>query len=255
MKFYLGTHRPHWLGLVDVPLVVSRRTLCNRRSFPRALGPWGLDSGGFTELDTRGRWEYPAIEWAKLARRLHDEIGNVAWIAPQDWMCEPRIRERTGLSVAEHQRLTVDNYLDLCSLDIGLPWLPVLQGWEPDDYRRCVDLYGRAGVDLTACSLVGLGTVCRRQATREIGALVATLAESRLRLHGFGVKMSGLAAYGWALASSDSMAWSLDGRYTGNRCGGDHKACGNCLTFALAWRERVLRDCLSHQQPSLWAVA
>ena len=209
--FYLGTHMPHWLGKVNVPLVVSRRTLARYQTFPRATCRWGLDSGGFTELGGKrstGRWEYPADAWARFARQLYDEVGGIDWVAPQDWMCEPSVRAKTGLTVAQHQRLTVDNYLELRSFDPDLPWMPVLQGWEPDDYRRCVDLYGRAGVDLSTEPLVGLGTVCRRQATREIGALVATLAEDRLRLHGFGVKMLGLKRYGWALSSADSASWS-----------------------------------------------
>jgi hypothetical protein len=252
--FYLGTHRPHWLRLVDVPLVVSRRTLSGVRSLPRALGRWGLDSGGFTELDSRGAWEMATTEWATLAARFADEIGNLDWVAPQDWMCEPRIRERTGLTVAEHQRRTVDNYLELRALDDSLPWLPVIQGWEPGDYLRCIDLYSAAGVDLAAQPLVGLGTVCRRQHTAEIGGLVSELVGAGLRLHGFGVKISGLRDYGWALESSDSMAWSYDGRRTGNRCGGSHRSCANCLYFALAWRQRVLA-LLECQQPSLWAVA
>jgi hypothetical protein len=32
-----------------------------------------------------------------------------------DWMCEPQILAGTGLSVAEHQRLTLENFLHLPS--------------------------------------------------------------------------------------------------------------------------------------------
>jgi hypothetical protein len=48
--FFLGTHMPHWLGLLDIPLFVSHRRLGRLKTLPRALGPWALDSGGFSEL-------------------------------------------------------------------------------------------------------------------------------------------------------------------------------------------------------------
>lgn len=252
MDFWLGVHRAVWLERTDVPLFVSRRHLENRRSLPRALGPWALDSGGFTELSKHGGWDdVKPKEYAAVVRRVRGEVGNLTWAAPQDWMCEPAMLERTGLSVADHQRLTVDNFLELRTSDADLPWIPVLQGWTTDDYWRCLDLYEQAGIDLTSEPLVGLGTVCRRQDTREIAALVAGLAFSGLNLHGFGFKITGLTSTGWALASADSMAWSLDARWTGNRCGGAHKTCANCLPWALAWRESVLRR-LTAQQPAMF---
>lgn len=48
MKFYLGTHQPHWLAderFTEVPLFVSRRTLARYATMPRAVAPWSLDSG------------------------------------------------------------------------------------------------------------------------------------------------------------------------------------------------------------------
>jgi hypothetical protein len=61
-----------------------------------------------------------------------------------------------------------------------------------------------------------------------------------LRLHGFGVKTSGLAAYGSQLASADSMAWSYNGRRTRPCPVSGLTSCANCLHHALEWRRRVL---------------
>jgi len=36
-----------------------------------------------------------------------------------------------------------------------LPFVPVPQGWSRHDHLRCVELYRRAGLDLTAQPLVG----------------------------------------------------------------------------------------------------
>lgn len=252
MDFYLGTDRPLWLALTSAPLFLSRRCLENRRTLPRALGPWALDSGGFTEL-TRGGWSMPASAYAATVRRLAAGIGRMAWAAPQDWMCEPEQLVATGLTVEEHQRRTVDNLLELRQLAPEIAWVPVLQGYTAGDYWRCVELYASAGVDLVDEPLVGLGSVCRRSSTAEIAALVAELAEGGLALHGFGVKLTGLARVSWALASADSMAWSLDARWTGNRCGGPHRSCNHCLAWALEWRAAVIEVAARPQQPSLWA--
>lgn len=250
MRFYLGTHRPHWLGLTDVPLFISRRRLENRSTFPRALGPWALDSGGFTELRDGG-WSISPEQYAETVQLLSDAIGRMDWAAPQDWMCEPEQIAATGLSVEEHQHRTVENLLVLREIAPAVQWTPVLQGYTIADYWRCVGFYERAGVDLAREPLVGLGSVCRRSATGEIAALIAELAEAGFRLHGFGVKLLALRRASWSLVSADSMAWSFAGRVDGNKCGGPHKACNNCIDWAMMWRAQVLEAVDRPQQHSL----
>lgn len=252
--FYLGTHQPHWLELLDVQLFVSHRRLAGRRRLPRARTWWALDSGGFTELSMYGEWRTTPGEYVAAVRRYDEEIGHLSWVAPQDWMCEPFILAKTGLSVAEHQARTIDNYrrlrdlwwdtepgggdtfreyVDLC------PFMPVLQGWTGDDYRRHADAYYAADVRLEDCPVVGLGSVCRRQNTAAIGALVREFTPW-LALHGFGCKTSGLAAYGQHLISADSLAWSYAGRREPAGCTPSHRNEANCPRYALAWRDRVL---------------
>jgi hypothetical protein len=251
LRFYLGSHRSHWLGKVAVPLFVSHRTLAPRKSLPAASAPWALDSGGFTELGTYGGWRTSEADYVRAVRRYQDEIGWLDFAAPQDWMCEPGILAQTGLSVIDHQRRTVDNYLRL--RESGLPFIPVLQGWERDDYLRCVDLYEASGVRLGDEVRVGLGTVCRRQAMTEAERIVLSLRP--LRLHGFGMKVTGLQRYGYLLASSDSMAWSFAGRLRRPNLTPDcsRRACAHCLDYALKWRGRVLAS-LDYQQTHLEGV-
>lgn len=240
-RFYLGTHEPAWLARTWVPLFISHRRLRRQKRLPRAIGPWALDSGGFTELDRYGRWTVSPAEYATAVARYCDEIGRLEWAAPQDWMCEPRIRRETGLTVAEHQRRTVENFLELRALAPGLPWIPVLQGWTLADYHRCVELYDRAGVSLATGRLVGLGSVCRRQATDEIGAVAHSLFMRGIHLHAFGVKTSGLARFALPVVSADSMAWSLEARKQKVRLPGHrHQDCANCMEYALAWRRRLV---------------
>ncbi len=239
--FYLGTHQPGWLGRLDVPLFVSHRTLRARRRLPPARCRWALDSGGFTELALHGHWQTSPGEYAQAVARYAQQIGRLAWAAPQDWMCEPVILARTGLSIAEHQARTIDNYCLLRQLAPTLPFVPVVQGWRLGDYLACVDRYAAAGIDLAAAPLVGLGSVCRRQATGEIGAIAAELAAAGLRLHGFGVKQHGLARYADHLASADSLAWSYAARRRPALAGCTaHRNCANCPRYALAWRAQVV---------------
>jgi hypothetical protein len=238
--FYLGVPEPGWLARTDAPLFVSQRRLAGRRRLPLATCSWALDSGGFTELSLYGEWRTTPGAYVAAIWRYATEIRRLDWAAPMDWMCEPSMLARTGLTVPQHQRRTVNNLLTLRTLAPDLPIIPVLQGWTLSDYLRCLDLYAASGVDLTAEPLVGLGSVCRRQHLQTIGAIVERLASMGLRLHAFGVKVAGYDLYGHRLASLDSMAWSFRARRSAPMPGHRHRTCANCLSFALGWRAGLL---------------
>lgn len=250
-RFYLGTHMPNWLGLAGVPLFVSRARLWRRRTMPRACAPWSLDSGGFTEVTTHGGWRVDARAYASEVARYQAEIGMMDWAAPQDWMCEADALKATGLSIAKHQELTTTNFVELRSIDPSIPFVPVLQGWDADDYLRHADAYGRAGVDLSS-GIVGVGTVCRRQGTRTAVAILGRISRHipGISLHGFGFKKQGVAAASKLLASSDSLSWSYCARREEPLPGHKHKACNNCLEYALAWRASLV-DALAASDDAL----
>lgn len=242
MIFFLGTDRAHWLGEAAVPLFVSRRVLSPRRTLPQAVAPWAADCGGFSELSLHGLWTIDDKQHAKETRRFHDEIGLMQWMPCRDWMCEPWILKKTGLSIEEHQRRTVESYEELQDLAPDLPWAPVLQGWDRTDYLRHLALYQGRGHDLFSAPVVGLGSVCRRQATGAAEDLIRELSSYGLRLHGFGFKIGAFArgAHEY-LTSSDSMAWSFTARRRPPCLPGcSHSNGSHCLRYALRWRERVL---------------
>lgn len=252
MRFYLGVDHPTWLWreeLIDVPLFISHRALRGRVTpFPRARTDWALDSGGFTELSLHGKWVTGTEEYVDAIRRYQSELGRLQWASPQDWMCEPWMTEKTGLSVAAHQDLTIENFLELTDLAPELPIIPVLQGWEIADYHRHVEAYASAGVDLAAHQTVGIGSVCRRQATSQIAVIFETLEARGLSMHGFGVKSAGLTSYAHHLSSADSLAWSFWARQDAHKrkaagrpvppCG--KNTCSHCPHYALNWRSKVL---------------
>ncbi|MEU2713911.1 hypothetical protein [Streptomyces sp. NPDC007205] len=251
MRFYLTTHKRHWVRLTQVPLFLKSEHFTSAANLHPALGRYAIDSGGFTELQRYGRWTRTPRQYVQDLRRIWECVGPYDWAAPQDWMCEdliihggtagPLTFAGTHLSVREHQRRTVANFLELRSLAPDLRIAPVLQGKTVADYEHCLTLYDRAGVNLAVEPVVGLGSVCRRQSTREGAEIVTALAAHGLsNLHGFGFKTLGLGKVGHLLASSDSAAWSYHARRRPPLPGHTHKNCANCLDYALAWRTRVL---------------
>ncbi len=258
--FYLGSHMPNWLESPALPsnvnLFISHRRLAGRKSLPKARVGWALDSGGFSELSMYGEWRTSPTEYVAAVQRYDDQIGQLGWAAQQDWMCEPFMLAKTGLSIEEHQRRTVANFLELRDLWQVLdpadelrsasefcPFMPVLQGWQLADYFRCASMFADAGVNLSDHPVVGVGSVCRRQATDEIGEIFEALSSLDIAMHGFGVKKAGLRAYGRFLSSADSMAWSFEARH-GQRMDGcfGHLNCANCMPYALRWREQVIHS-------------
>lgn len=237
--FYLGTHQTGWLKTVPLPLFVSRRRLLMRIQLPRARTRWALDSGGFTELAMYGGWRTSVTQFVDQVRRIHAEVGMMDWAAPQDWMCEPEMLQKTGLTVRDHQRRTLENLVILGALAPEIPWIPVLQGYQLSDYLRHVGDYARAGIDLREEPTVGVGTLCRRSGSGEAAAILHELAGLGLRLHAFGVKTRGLVAAADWIVSADSMGWSYDARRAPPLAGCRHRSCQNCPYYARRWYESV----------------
>jgi hypothetical protein len=258
LKFFLGTHEPQWLHRHVGPFFISAIRLRRRRTdWPKAIGKWALDSGGFSELAKHGRWSIDAKQYAAEVGRWRSTIGGMEWAAIQDWMCEPIMLKKTGFSVLEHQMRTIQSYNDLRGIAPGLPWVPVLQGWEHDDYIQHFWLYQKyAGCDLTTVPLVGVGSVCRRHNTDMAENLIRELCGLGVRVHGFGFKTEGLRRCEPWLTSADSLAWSFRARKSWNHdkkklCARkDHRgSCANCYPWADEWRSKVLQG---PKQLTLW---
>lgn len=196
-------------------------------------------------MSLHGCWTFGEVQYVEETRREAGEIGMPVFAAAMDWMCEPLIREKTGKTIAEHQALTIASFLRLRDLAPDLPWMPVLQGWECDDYLDHVEQYQAAGVDLAEEPIVGVGSICRRQASSQAARIIRAIALQRIRIHAFGVKVDGIRLFGDWIESADSMAWSFVARRERvlmDGCEG-HKNCANCLRWALEWhRTRITKD-------------
>lgn len=241
-QFILGVDASsEWIRTAGVPLFISDRRLKPKKKLPKAGSEWCLDSGGYSELTINGRWTQYAPEYADRVLRYQTEMGGLRWAAIQDWMCEPWVVEKTGLTIEKHQELTIQSLIDLRKITTQINWIPVLQGWAMDDYLRHIAMYKAAGFDLTKEDVVGIGSVCRRQRMNEASTIIHRVAGQGIRLHGFGVKTTGLEKFANQLVSADSMAWSFTARRQSVRLDGcTHKKCHHCIKFALQWRQKVL---------------
>jgi hypothetical protein len=241
--FYVGMHHPHQAHRV-ARAMVSVNALRNRRSdFP--VKEWILDSGAFTTVTKHGNYTEPIDAYAEQIHRWAS-CGTLVAAVSQDWMCEPFIIERTGRSVEEHQALTIARYCELTRLVNGVAIMPVLQGYEPQQYAVHVRAYGRL---LPYGAWVGVGSVCKRNAKpAAIAAVLEAIHAERpdLRLHGFGVKLTALAdpRVRAMLYSADSMAWSFRAR----RQGGDANDWREAVTFVGEVESRSSGP----MQPALW---
>ena len=240
MFFYTGTSQSNWLWKFPENWFISDKQLRSVRKLAPALSSWALDSGGFTELSLHGAWTISPTAYAHCIRRYEAEIGKLNWAAPQDWLCTEQALARTGKTVLEHQRLTIDSVMTLRQILGSNIVIPVLQGSCPSEYLQHVDMYQRAGFSLQAEPIVGLGSVARQQDEWTAINVIRQLAYSGLKLHVFGFKKTGIAAVGDVIASSDSLSWSYEARRLQRPLPGHtHKNCASCIEYAQAWTFRL----------------
>lgn len=174
-----------------------------------------MDSGAFTEIATHGEYRESVDGYVEQIERWR-KCGNMLAAVSQDYMCEPWILEKTGLTIPEHQRLTIIRYTEIQRKTTAYI-MPVLQGFAPKDYARHIQMYGAL---LKEGMWVGVGSVCKRNGDpNAIYAVLRAIKDVRpdLLLHGFGLKTTALADGGVfdLLHTADSMAWSFAARKQG----------------------------------------
>lgn len=196
-------------------MFISINRLRNRKS-GFAVKDWIMDSGAFTTILTHGGYPESVETYAAQIKRWKGN-GNLLAAVAQDYMCEAHMLERTGLTIPEHQRLTIERYDALLACDTGVYILPVLQGYMPKEFVEHLRQYGAR---LAHGAWVGVGSVCKRNGTPggvEQVLLAIKAVRPDLRIHGFGLKITSLgsAIIRSLLHTADSMAWSFAARKSG----------------------------------------
>lgn len=213
MKFYVGLHQPSDAKHFERCMVSVNRLRDRKGDFE--VREWMMDSGAFTEITKHGGFRHDVAEYGEQVNRWA-RCGNMVAAVAQDYMCEPFALGRTGLTVADHQALTIERYVALRQVALAYV-LPVLQGFRPVDYTSHVEQYGGL---LQDGQWVGVGSVCKRNTdVAQIEDVLLSIKRTRpdLRLHGFGLKLTALRSpvVRDCLHSSDSMAWSFAARKQG----------------------------------------
>jgi hypothetical protein len=190
--FFVGWHQPvkgkSGCRHLDYCMISANRLINRRASFP--VRNWAMDSGAFTRI-TSGKGHLDTQFYAALIDRFVDN-GNLMFVVSQDYMCEPFVLNITGLTIADHQRMTIERYDELLSYSPKPYIMPVLQGYAPSDYVNHIKDYGDR---LREGAWVGVGSVCKRNSSpgQILSVLLAIKGERPdLRLHGFGVKKNSL---------------------------------------------------------------
>jgi hypothetical protein len=209
-KFYIGWHQPvngrSGCGTFERTIISVNRLLDRKSSFQ--VNEWILDSGAFTRISTN-KGHLPVEKYAGEINRW-SKNGNLVAAVVQDYMCELFILKITGLTIKQHQLMTIESYDRLINMtDIYV--MPVLQGYQINDYLYHLDLYGHR---LSFGSWVGVGSICKRNSNPgSIESILIAIKTARpdLKLHGFGIKFTVLkSSIIWDLLySADSQAHGL----------------------------------------------
>ena len=230
MRFFTGLHQPSDAKHFEAAFVSVNRLIKRKSGFK--VGDWIMDSGAFSHMLRDGD-HMPVDQYAAQIRRWKDN-GNLLAAVTQDYMCEQFILDKTGLTIRDHQKLTVERYDALLRAETGVYILPVLQGYKPQEYVEHIHMYGAR---LAQGAWVGVGSVCKRNGDpRAIEDVLIAIHKERpdLLLHGFGLKSTALKSgiVDQLLYTADSMAWSYAARIKGGN--------GNDWREARKWTSRIV---------------
>ena len=174
-----------------------------------------LDSGAFHVL---GR-KIPLNEYLKLLDRYIEFVNRYIylfdWIVTMDVPCDSRPDVRVQkLSNRAKIELTIDNTLRIIDkISDPRKFMIVVQGYHPEEYAYCCELYKRYGI---VTARVGVGSLCIRKysenAVQEVKQILETVRQhlpSWVRLHAFGLNIRFLRhkEIRSLLNSSDSNSW------------------------------------------------
>lgn len=205
-----------------------------------------MDSGAFSTIFKHGGYPEPVEIYAEQIKRWKSN-GELLAAVTQDYMCEPAMLAKTGLTVTDHQRLTIERYDALLRCNTGCYIMPVLQGYEPEEYVNHIRQYGDR---LPIGAWVGVGSICKRNSSPCLVLdVLSAIKKYRpdLRLHGFGLKLTALMSpeIRSLLFTADSMAWSFAAR----REGGDANSWRNASSF----KRKI--DSLSYTTDNFYALS
>ena len=183
-----------------------------------------IDSGGFPSSFIHNGYDRSDLEYLHFVRKVRAD-----YFVLRDYPCEPQILQKYSVTAKDQIHRTLEHHLELLELyerlEIKAQPIPVIQGWEIDDYIYCIDLFKEHGL-IDRFDYIAIGSTCRRYQVKTTQQIILTVREelpSRIKLHAFGVKLSVLdnKAVWDALYSADSSAWDFIARWKSLRTSDD----------------------------------
>lgn len=240
-EYYTGIDDPKRARLlnehknIELGFMLSANRIRRRKKEILTDGKWMLDSGAFTQISRFGKFLISEDEYVDIIKRHEDK--NLVCAATQDYMCEPDILKKTGKTIRQHIRMTVQRYFNILKkmrkAGCRTMLLPVLQGIDAEDYMECLALYEEGwwklqnqlgflyrfgGEEFARPHRIGIGSMCKRNGNPgEVEAILDKMEYdlANFHVHLFGFKTTGLNIK-WEIASrihsADSFAYSMRSR-------------------------------------------
>jgi hypothetical protein len=152
-----------------------------------------LDSGGFSFLNRFGDYPFGVdtfVDWYQMMMDANNK--KISFISTPDYPCEEEIT-RTCKLKTNYERIiaTVDKAVECYDKHPDVPWMPVIQGYEPSEYEMCLSLYRCKGIKPKKFAV---GSMCRRTNIKKIEYHIKNLIEYGLKeeIHIFGLCIRGM---------------------------------------------------------------
>jgi hypothetical protein len=182
---------------------------------PKAVFPdRAADCGGFVASRIWGDYRYTADQYVDWLRGW-----SPSWAATMDYCCEDELTSgRPGIVRARQKRTTdLAWYFWNVHRNEDWIWVPTIQGWHTDEYRRHAREMNPLIQHMHRCYgpkfRVGIGTLCRRASVQQIHEVVGAVCSELpgIGVHLWGVKQGAIQSkigLPRSVVSVDSAAWN-----------------------------------------------
>lgn len=195
--------------LISASVLWSRKRGCFIKFNPPKSDELFLDPGGFGFHRRNSDYPFTLAQYAELAERL-----GATSVATLDYPCEPKVNREIHRTNLDRIARSVEWAERGRKEQPQLPWVPVIQGYTPAEYLRCIDLYEEKGLIRPYMAIGSLCSRVRRDSTWEVVRVIRRRLTG-VRLHGFGVSLTLLKdkRIRSALHSADTQAWRFFDHY------------------------------------------
>ena len=252
--FFAGHDRPRGTEALDRMMIAAHNV--SENGFEAPANGWMLDSGGFTQLTTRGEYERTPADYVRFVMDASEKIPGLVAAVQQDYIVCDEVAEATGRTPgrdadfalrAETGGRFLRTHRAARRLGCDVPIMPVLQGRTQAEYvEEASNLRHLEG----EVSIVGLGGLKARKKDspgetpspawcRELVLRLDEVLDVRWHALGIGARYMNHPEAGPVLRrrlwSYDSAAWKVQAYYNDDA---DH----NDTAFATEYADGLTRS-------------